>query len=58
MGDCLSVGGMVVFDEACTSEWPGETLAMKEFLKSTKNEFKMYSNPISRQPTVALKRVR
>ena len=56
--DCLSVGGIVVFDEACTTEWPGETLAMKEFLKSTTKEFRAHSNSLSRQPTVALERVK
>lgn len=57
IGDCLSVGGIIVFDNACTREWPGETLAMKEFLARTKNRYKMISNTLSKQPTVALKRV-
>ena len=56
--DCsISVGGLVIFDEAGTEDWPGETVAMKEFLKSTSHKFEMLSNPISRQPTIALKRV-
>lgn len=50
----ISVGGIIVFDEACTAEWPGETLAMKEFLDQTKHGFEVFSNPISRQPTVAI----
>lgn len=53
----ISVGGIIVFDEACMRNWPGETLAMKEFLNASKNNFKMLSNPISLQPTVALKRI-
>ena len=48
--------GIIVFDEAGTKEWPGETQAMKEFLASTKNKFEMINNTFSRQPTVALKR--
>lgn len=54
--DCLSIGGVIVFDEACMPEWPGETLAMKEFLKATPHHYKMISNVLSRQPTVALVR--
>ena len=53
----LSVGGIVVFDQACTVEWPGETIAMKEFLDESSNKFAMINNDLSRQPTVALKRV-
>lgn len=53
----LSIGGVIVFDEACDPDWPGETIAMKEFLNITKHKFKMLSNPISLQPTVALIRV-
>ena len=55
--DAISVGGIIVFDEACTKEWPGETLAMKEFLGKTDKKFEMISNSFSLQPTVALKRV-
>lgn len=57
IGSCVSVGGIIVFDEACRPEWPGETLAMKEFLAKSKYNFEMLSNPISQQPTVALKRI-
>jgi len=53
----ISVGGVIVFDEACDPDWPGETIAMKEFLNITKHKFEMLSNPISLQPTVAIIRV-
>ena len=39
----ISVGGIVVFDEAAIPEWPGETRAMKEYLASSKNIFEMFS---------------
>ncbi|MDB2390785.1 TylF/MycF family methyltransferase [Alphaproteobacteria bacterium] len=55
--ETLSVGGLIIFDEAGTKEWPGETLAMKEYLKNTKHNFEMLSNPFSRQPTIAMRRV-
>jgi hypothetical protein len=57
LSDSISIGGVIVFDEACTTEWPGETLAMKEFLKETNKKFEMLSNPLSKQPTVAIRRV-
>lgn len=56
--ETISVGGMIVFDEALTEEWPGETIAMKEYLKNTSHGYKMIANDFSRQPTVALKRER
>lgn len=55
--DSISVGGLIIFDEAGTKEWPGETVAMKEFLINSKHKFEMLSNPMSRQPTIALRRV-
>jgi SAM-dependent methyltransferase len=52
--DSLAIGGVVVFDEALTNEWPGETLAVKEYLKKTKKKFRMLSNTLSQQPTLAI----
>lgn len=52
--DSISVGGVIVFEEALTVEWPGETLAMKEYLRNTNKKFRMLSNTLSRQPTLAL----
>ena len=54
--ECTSIGGVIVFDQACTQEWPGETLAMKEFLQSTQHNYDMISNTLSRQPTIGLVR--
>ena len=55
--DSISVGGLIIFDEAGTKEWPGETLAMKEYLNNTSHKFESLSNTFSRQPTIALRRV-
>jgi len=55
--ESLSLGGLIIFDEAGTKEWPGETLAMKEYLKNTNHNFEMLSNPFGRQPTIALRRI-
>jgi len=54
--DSISVGGLIIFDEAGTKEWPGETIAMKEYLKNSNHKFEMLSNPFGRQPTIALRR--
>jgi hypothetical protein len=54
----LSVGGIIAFDEACTKEWPGETLAMKEFLNKTRHHYEPINNHFSTQPTLALRRIR
>lgn len=55
--DCLSIGGIIAFDEALDTRWPGETLALKEFLKNSKNQYKPMMNKLSRQPTFALQRL-
>ena len=54
----LSVGGIIAFDEAYTKEWPGETLAMKEFLNESTHHYEAINNNLSKQPTLALRRVR
>ena len=58
LDDVLTVNGIIVFDQAGTQNWPGETIAMKEFLNYSSHEFQMLTNPISRQPTIALKRLK
>jgi SAM-dependent methyltransferase len=51
----LAVGGIVVFDEALSSAWPGETLALREFLEDcASGRFEMGANRIGRQPVLYL----
>lgn len=51
----LAIGGIIAFDEGISSLWPGETIAMLEFLNSNSStKFKMETNSLSRQPTVLL----
>ena len=57
LNDSISIGGVIVFDEAGKPEWPGETLAMQEFLSKSKHRFEIINNPISQQPTVAIRRI-
>lgn len=51
----LSPGGIIVFDEALTNFWPGEGVALLEFLtqKGT-NELTMQNVEFARQPTLYL----
>ncbi len=55
--EVLVVGGIVAFDEGIALSWPGETVALKEFLATTKHKFEMINNSMSRQPTMAIRRV-
>lgn len=50
----LSVGGVIVFDEAISQLWPGETIAMLEFLESSGGRYRMEANTIGRQPVMHL----
>ncbi len=54
----LSVGGLIILDEALTDTWKGEGQALREFLERHRGDYEMQSNPISRQPTVVLKKIR
>jgi hypothetical protein len=54
----LSVGGIIAMDEALMEEWPGEGIALREFLRDRKGCYQMFSNPITRQPTVYLKKIK
>jgi hypothetical protein len=53
----LSVGGLIVMDEALTEAWRGEGQALREFLGSRRGCYKMHSNMITRQPTVILEKI-
>lgn len=48
----LSTGGAIVFDEALSPLWPGEGLAMLEFLQDVSNgHYTMHNISFARQPT-------
>ena len=51
----LSVGGVILFDEWNTPEWPGETKAVAEFLDVNDN-FEMEYPKYARQPTLLLRK--
>jgi hypothetical protein len=50
----LSIGGVIVFDEAMSSIWPGETVALLEYLSKSNFKFEMRSNQLGRQPVMCL----
>lgn len=50
-------GGIMVFDQAGTEHWPGETLALKEFLDSSDSRYKSIANHITPQPTMAFQKM-
>ena len=53
----LSIGGLMVFDQWNMSEFPGEGIAVNEFLESIAGSFEMIKPFHTRQPTLALRRV-
>jgi hypothetical protein len=54
----LAIGGIVVFDEAISQIWPGETVAMLEFLEQSGGVYRMEANTLGRQPVMYLVRDR
>ena len=52
-----AIGGVIVFDEAISSVWPGEGTAMLEFLNESGQRFSMHANTIGRQPVMWLTRL-
>ena len=50
----IAVGGAIIFDEAISGLWPGETTAMFEFIEKFNGSFKMVANHITPQPTLCL----
>lgn len=53
----LAIGGVIVLDEAISSLWPGETMALLEFLNGSGQRFTMHANTLGRQPVMWLTRL-
>ena len=53
----LSIGGIMVFDQWNMEEFPGEGIAVNEFLELIPGAYEMIKPPNTRQPTLALRRV-
>jgi hypothetical protein len=53
----IATGGIIVFDEAISTTWPGETIALTQFLQETTTaHFRMVANTLCRQPVMYLVR--
>ena len=52
----LCPGGIIVLDEAVSRVWPGETVALLEFLNTAGARFRMEANTLGRQPVMYLVR--
>ena len=50
-------GGIILLDQAGLEDWPGEALALKEFLQQSPFAYQTVSNPLTTQPTVAIRKV-
>lgn len=53
----LSKGGMFVFDEWNYDAWPGESLAVREFMQTRGDAYRMESVRQARQPSLVLRKV-
>lgn len=54
----LSKGGMIVMDEWNYDKWPGEAVAVREFMESHGDSYEMLHVRNARQPSLVLKKVR
>lgn len=54
----LSKGGVFVMDEWNYDKWPGEAVAVREFMESHGNSYEMLHVHNARQPSLVLKKVR
>jgi hypothetical protein len=53
---CLSKGGLIVLDEWNYKQWPGESIAVREFL-DRHNNYEMIHVRNARQPSLVLKKI-
>ena len=56
--DRLTVNGMFVLDEYACEQFPGETLAVTEFLNRHEDSYQVHYLRDTRQPSLALRRIR
>ena len=54
----ISKNGIIIFDEGRSKLFPGEGLALKEFLKNNKSTFKLKNIEYSRQPDIYIKKIK
>lgn len=54
----LSVNGLFILDEWNYKDWPGESIAAREFLADHKGEYEMLHVRNTRQPSLVLKKIK
>ena len=54
----MAKGGLFVMDEWNDERWPGESVAVKEFLKSHGDDYRMRHVRNARQPSLVLEKIR
>ena len=54
----LAKGGIYVFDEWNSSTWPGEGLAVREFMEAHCDSYNMESVRDTRQPSLVLRKTK
>jgi hypothetical protein len=54
----MSTGGVIVLDQVNCGAWAGEDRALEEFLRVYSDAYAREAIPHTRQPTVALRRLR
>lgn len=52
----LAVGGIVVLDEGYDDQFPGEGVALQEFLRTIPGQYKCAMSPFARQPMVHIRK--
>lgn len=53
----LTIGGLMVFDQWNMSEFPGEGVAVNEFVEGAGGSVEVFKPPFTRQPTLAIRRI-
>jgi len=53
----LAIGGLIVFDQWNYEKWPGESVAVREFLEREDVSYEMLSVRNARQPSLALRKI-
>ena len=54
----LSKGGLIIMDEWNYDKWPGEAIAVREFMENHTDSYEMLHVRFARQPSLALKKIK
>ena len=54
----LSKGGLIIMDEWNYDKWPGEAIAVREFMEHNSDSYEMLHVRHARQPSLVLKKIK